>query len=113
MPPVNPFDSKFFTRNGWRPSREARQQVVWVLLGLTLFWLILGGKHGFFALVSLQREKWQLEDALGKMKVENREMDARMRYLESHPEVFEKVAREKLMLAKPGELVYRFDDRGR
>jgi cell division protein FtsB len=105
--------NKFLILKGWRSSRESKKQVFVALISLFILWAVFGGKHGLFALISLQREKWQLEETIRTLKDKNREMDSRMRFLEAHPELFEKVAREKLMLAKPGELVYRFDGQRR
>jgi cell division protein FtsB len=107
------FNTKIFFATGWRSSRESKRQVFWALGGIFVLWLIFGGRHGFFSLVSLQREKWRLEETIQALKSSNREMEERMKFLESNPRLFEKVAREKLMLAKPGELVYRFNGQGR
>ncbi len=76
---------------------------------LGLAWMVFGGSHGFFALVSLQRQKWRLQSEIQDLGRQNLAMKQRCEYLRTHPEYYEKIAREQLMLAKPGEIIYRFD----
>jgi cell division protein FtsB len=85
-----------------------------IVLGFLLAFVVLtvfGGNKGFLALVSMQREKWRLEKECVLITKSNDEIFAQCQRLERNPQMYEKVAREKLMLAKPGDLIYRFDGR--
>jgi cell division protein FtsL len=42
---------------------------------------------------------------------ENEKLNAEVRGLQNSKEAIERVAREKFKLAKPGEIIYRYDDK--
>jgi cell division protein FtsB len=82
------------------------------LLGLIaaglLAWGILGGSQGLLALVLSQREKANLREEIEALEQENRRLQQQVALLESRPEAYEKTARERLLLMRPGEIIYRF-----
>ncbi len=95
----------------WAGARDRR--FWWVLGGsLLLLWMVLGGQRGFLKLVTLQREKWHRQVESRSLGGENLRLEAEARDLQSHPGDYERKAREELMLAKPGEIIYRFDKNG-
>ena len=99
---------------GLRAWADGRSRRFWWSLGCTalLMWVVLGGQRGFLKLVSLQREKWSLQSEIRSLGQDNLRLAAEARDLQSHPGDYERKAREELMLAKPGEIIYRFDKNG-
>jgi cell division protein FtsB len=93
---------------------KAHNRKFWWMLGgsVLVLWMVLGGQRGFLKLVTLQREKWQLQGEIHSLGQENLRLEAEARDLQSHPGDYERKAREELMLAKPGEIIYRFDKNG-
>jgi cell division protein FtsB len=97
-------------RRRWAERKPSGRLLLGFGLALLAF-SIFGGKKGLFTLVSMQREKWHLEKEIESLAKANESLDAQCVRLERNPQLYEKVAREKLLLAKPGEIIYRFDSR--
>lgn len=95
-------------RRKWAERKPSGRLLLGFGLALLAF-SIFGGKKGFIALVSMQREKWHLEKEIAQLAKANETLEANCSRLERNPQLYEKVAREKLLLAKPGEIIYRFD----
>jgi cell division protein FtsB len=101
------------TLQAWLDAQHPRAQRRRLLaVGLALFalWGLFGGQQGLFALVSSQREKAQLRAEIEQLGADNAALHGQLADVGRHPEVYEKVAREKLMLMRPGETLYRFHD---
>jgi len=98
----------------WFKPDPSQPRRLWMRLGLVILlaWVVFGGQRGFLKLVSLQREKWRLQAEIGDLGRQNLALSERIRELGSHPAFYEKKAREELMLAKPGEIIYRFNQDG-
>jgi cell division protein FtsB len=90
--------------------RAQRRRLLALGLALFLLWGLLGGHQGLFALLSSQREKGQLRAEIQLLAKENAALHEQLANVGRHPELYEKVAREKLMLMRPGETLYRFHD---
>jgi cell division protein FtsB len=73
-----------------------------------LLWGVFGGSQGLFALALGQREKGLLRREIQALALQNRELEQRIERLSRHPEDLERAARERLLLKRPGEIVYRF-----
>ena len=89
------------------PRARARRLLA-LGLGLGLAWAVLGGQQGLFALVMSQREKAHLRAEIVGLRTGNQELQKQVDLLESHPEAYERTAREKLLLMRPGDTIYRF-----
>jgi cell division protein FtsB len=90
--------------------RAKRRRLLALGGALFVLWGLLGGRQGLFALLSSQREKGQLREEIQRLNVENAALHEKLAEMGRHPEIYEKVAREKLMLMRPGETLYRFHD---
>ncbi len=90
--------------------RAKRRRVLAGVLGLFLLWGLFGGQQGLFALFSSQREKGLLRQEIEQLNQDNTRLQAQLASVGRHPELYEKVAREKLMLMRPGEILYRFHE---
>ena len=65
------------------------------------------GAHGFIAMRRTQSEIQRVKDDLDRLNKENLELGDQVRALKSDPRLIEKIAREDLQRAKPGEIIIR------
>lgn len=65
------------------------------------------GTHGFLAMRRTQREIQQLREQIGKLNGENKSLADQVHALRTDPEAIERIAREEMGLAKPGELIFK------
>ncbi len=59
---------------------------------------------------NLRKKNQQLESLVRKDDLENRRLEGLIKQLQQNPKAVERVAREKLNLAKPGETIIRFEE---
>jgi cell division protein FtsB len=88
--------------------RNARQ-----ILCLGLFLLLVHdifGAHGFIAMRRTQKEIEQIQDQIGKLNTENKALSGQVNSLKSDPKAIERIAREEMGLARPGELIYKLPE---
>ena len=80
------------------------------VLGLVLFVVAaIYGDHGLMHLLRLQHEQHALEQMAFDLRARNEHLRERIRRLEADDAYIEQLARERLGLAKKGELIYRLD----
>lgn len=89
------------------PKSRGRRFLVGAL-GLAAAWAVFGGQQGIFALLVSQREKASLRTEIEDLKKQNVDLENRVDLLQHHPEAYERTARERLLLMRPGETIYRF-----
>ena len=78
------------------------------MIGLALFWV------AFPAYKKNDKAEQERIKAMQQAKLVHQKCEAlnnEVRGLQSDPKAIERVAREKYNLAKPGEIIYRYDDR--
>jgi len=78
--------------------------IVLVLLH-TLF-----GPYGYFSMRRSQQQIEQVRQEIDRLDHENAQLSGEIRALQSDPSEIEKVAREDMGLARPGELIFRLPD---
>jgi cell division protein FtsB len=88
------------------PKRRIIYVIFAVLLSLSLFTAF--GDRGFIHLWRLWQEKKKLDHENFLLQRENEILRERVRRLRHDDLYLEKVAREELGLARPGEIIYRF-----
>lgn len=69
------------------------------------------GEHGYLA---LRREKAQyqaLQQQIQELQEKNQKLEKQIEGLKSDPRAIEKVAREQMRLARPGEIIYTLPDK--
>jgi cell division protein FtsB len=86
-------------------SRYAR-----TILGAAI--LLLGihdilGPHGFLAMRRTQREMNQLRSDVDRLNKENNQLADDATALKSDPQAIERIAREDMGLARPGEMIFK------
>ena len=90
-------------RSFW--SRHAR-----IILGLAL--LVLGihdlfGAHGFLAMRRTQKQIDQLHSEIDGLNKQNDQLSGQVQSLKTDPQAVERLAREQMGLAKPGEMIFK------
>jgi cell division protein FtsB len=69
------------------------------------------GEHGYLA---LRREKQQyqvLQQQIQALQEQNQKLEKQIQGLKSDPHAIEKLAREQMRLARPGEIIYTLPDK--
>ena len=80
------------------------------VLGLFVLALVVHdifGAHGFIAMRRTQNEIEKVQKDLDRLNKENLELGDQVRALKTDPRLIEKIAREDLQRAKPGEIIIR------
>ena len=83
------------------------------ILGLALFALLVHdvfGPHGFIAMRRTQKEIEQIREQIGKMNDQNKSLAEQVNSLKSDPKSIERIAREEMGLARPGEMIFKLPD---
>jgi cell division protein FtsL len=104
------------------PARRARRTTpstrLWeflrkragLLLALTLLAVFLHdvfGARGLLAMRRSQKEVEKIQQEIQQINQENRRLAERVKALKSDPQLIERIAREQMGLARPGERIYR------
>jgi cell division protein FtsB len=85
------------------------------ILGLALLALFLHdvfGTHGFLAMLRTQKEIRQIREQIGKINAENKSLTHEVNALKTDPKAIERIAREDMGLARPGEMIFKLPDSG-
>ena len=80
------------------------------LLGLLLLALVVHdifGTHGYLAMRRTQNEIRKVNADLDQLNKENAELEQEVKELKTDPHKIEKIARDELGLAKPGEVIIK------
>ena len=80
------------------------------ILGVAL--LALGihdvfGAHGYLAMRRSQKEVEELRGQIERLNHENQQLAEHVNALKTDPDTIEKIAREEMGLAKPGEMIFK------
>jgi cell division protein FtsL len=90
--------------------RSLMQQYGRGLLGLLMLVMIVHdvfGTHGFLAMRRTQNEIRKVKANLEALSKENAALEQEVKDLNSDPRLIEKIARDDLGLARPGEIIIR------
>ena len=80
------------------------------LLGLLLLALLVHdifGVHGYLAMRRTQQEINKVKAGIGQLNKENVQLEEEVKELKSDPHKIEKIARDELGLARPGEVIIK------
>ena len=83
------------------------------ILALALFALLVHdvfGPHGFIAMRRTQKEIEQVREQISKMNDENKSLAEQVNSLKTDPKSIERIAREEMGLARPGEMIFKLPD---
>lgn len=93
-----------------RQLKEFLRANLAAVLGLFLLAIFvhdLFGEHGFLAMRRMQQEAGQLSLEIEKLNAENQKLATEVQSLKTDPKAIERIAREEMGLAKPGELIFK------
>ena len=82
-------------------------RTVLVLAILFLFAHDIFGTHGFLSMRRAQKEIRRLGEEIAKLTEDNRQLTDQVKALRSDPRLIEKIARDELGLARPGEVIIK------
>jgi|SRR5690348_10632609 cell division protein FtsB len=80
------------------------------ILGLFILALVVHdvfGAHGFMAMRRTQNEIEKVKKDLDRLNKDNAELGDQVKALKTDPRLIEKIAREDLQRARPGEIIIR------
>ena len=86
-------------------SRHARK-----ILGVALLLLAVQdvfGAHGFLAMWHTQQEMKKLQGEVSRLNKENSSLSNQVTSLKTDPKTIERIAREEMGLARPGEMIFK------
>jgi len=69
------------------------------------------GKHGILALRREQQDIQSLHQQIQQLQQENEQLDKQVKALKSDPKAIERLAREQMHLARPGEIIYTLPEK--
>ncbi len=84
----------------------------WTLTILLLLMAVHGifGDHGYLAMRRTKADVERLRREVEQLDQQNRHLSGEVKALKNDPAAIERVAREEMGLAKPGELIFRLPD---
>jgi len=94
-------------KSGFGAFLERHGRTILGLFVLTLMVHDVFGPHGFIAMRRTQNEIDRVKKDLDRLNKENLELGDQVRALKTDPRLIEKIAREDLQRAKPGEIIIR------
>src|SRR5260221_12899861 len=94
-------------KSGFGAFLERHGRTILGLLVLALVVHDVFGAHGFIAMRRTQSEIDRVKKDLDRLNKENLELGDQERALKTDPRLIEKIAREDLQRAKPGEIIIR------
>jgi cell division protein FtsB len=91
------------------PQAFLRRHARTILSVLVLALLVhdVFGAHGFLAMRRTQKEIERLRQEIQQVNEENRALADQVKSLKSDPRMIERIAREEMGLARPGELIFK------
>jgi cell division protein FtsB len=88
--------------------KNARQILILALFALLVHDIF--GAHGFIAMRKTQKEIDRVREQIGKLNNENKSLSSQVNSLKTDPKAIERIAREEMGLARPGEIIYKLPD---
>ncbi len=92
------------------PGRSFLRRNARTILAALVFALLVHdvfGAHGFLAMRRTQKEIERLRQEIQQVNQENRALAEQVKALKSDPRMIERIAREEMGLARPGELIFK------
>jgi len=86
-----------------------RRNFSWLLaiaLGLLLLQDVFGA-HGLVAMRRSQKESERIQKEIDRINGENSRLEGNVKQLKTDPQSIEKIAREEMGLARPGEYIFK------
>jgi cell division protein FtsB len=101
-----------------KKKKTSRPNPVWAfarrrasaLLGIALAALLIHdvfGEHGFLAMRRARMEAEKLQQEIQQINADNARLAEEVQALKNDPRIIERIAREEMGLARPGELIFK------
>ncbi|HKQ85336.1 MAG TPA: septum formation initiator family protein [Candidatus Acidoferrales bacterium] len=65
------------------------------------------GTHGVLAMRRSQKQAAEIQKRIEQLNQQNQQLEAKVKALKTDPEAVERIAREEMGLAKPGEYIFK------
>lgn len=82
-------------------------QGILFIISFVLISIFIFGDHGLFQLYKIEKEKKEIKEYISDLRKKREEQHIEKKRLESDLDYIEKLAREKYLMSKPGEKVFR------
>ena len=82
-------------------------QGILFLISFVLISIFIFGDHGLFQLYKLEKEKKEIKEYISNLRDKREERQIEKKRLENDLDYLEKLAREKYLMSKPGEKVFK------
>ncbi len=83
-----------------------------VIAGGALLWSLIMGEMGLVKYVRMKNQELSLQGEIGRLKEDNQRLLREVRALKHDAAYIERLARDKIGFARPGEIVYYYGDVG-
>lgn len=96
-----------------KPPSNFFERHLRTILGIAILALAvhdLLGAHGFLAMRRAQNQITELRSEIDKLNSENDALSKQIDRLKTDPKMIEKIARDEMMLQRPGEHVFKLPD---
>ena len=91
----------------WEDARFRRRALLALaLVSIALIVHEIFGDHGYLALRRKRKDLQSLEQQIEQLQQDNRKLEQEIKALKSDPKAIEKLAREQMRMARPGEIIY-------
>jgi len=83
------------------------------ILGFALFLVAIHdvfGSHGLLAMRRTQKQIEELRGEIGRLNKENTDLSHEVQALRTDPKAVERIAREEMGLARPGEMIFKIPE---
>ena len=86
-----------------------RRNATWFLAAAFTLLLLqdVFGTHGVLAMRRAQKEAESVEKEIDQINQENQQLQDRVKALKTDPQAIERIAREEMGLARPGEYIFK------
>lgn len=86
-----------------------RRNLNWFLAAALALLLLqdVFGTHGLVAMRRSQKEAERVQKEIDQTNEENRQLEERVKSLKTDPQTIERIAREEMGLARPGEYIFK------
>jgi cell division protein FtsB len=69
------------------------------------------GDHGYLALRRQKQRYQEMQQQIQQLQQDNQNLEKQIKSLKSDPQAIEKMAREQMKLARPGEIIYTLPEK--
>lgn len=94
-----------------RTAMTRNALVVLILLSITLAIHEIFGDHGLLALRRQKRVYESLQQQIHQLQKENQQLEQQVKGLKSDPKAIERLAREQMKMARPGEVIFTLPEK--